>query len=288
MRRIRLLTIFSFVFLSSLISSSNGEPPIKIDHVASIPCFDPQTQEPFIPLGLDILPDGRLIVVDGDHSLLWVVNPLDSTFKLLFDCSPVVEDCKLIDLAVLFPTIICSESQKRSLFFLDMQGQVGKRLELEREIAGIAVSEAGDVFGCASLDQKIVEISRGFSSVEIHLDEKTSYPMDCTVLRDGRIAITDNGTQSIRLIDQISGKRSTLKTFRFENPWGIDVLGDMLVVSDAELKAIVVIDMYGNLIGKFDSNALRYPTFLACGSNGQVFVSDQGNLSIEVFKIDEK
>lgn len=289
MRRIGLLLILNSVLLLSLISNLDAKPAIKINHVASIPCRDPETKEPFSPLGLDILPDGRLLVVDGDRPVLWVLNPFDSTFRLLFDCSVLTRECRLVDVAAVFPKILCSEDWKRGLIFLDMQGQVEARLELEKQIGGIGVSDAGDIFGCAGLDRKIVEVCQGFSLVDIHLSDPISYPVDCVVLRDGRVAITDNGSKKIRLIDPISGKQRALNGFEFESPWGVDVFEETyLVVSDAELATILVIDLDGNVVGEFKSKALTYPTFLACSSNGLIFVSDQANLSIEVLSIDGK
>ncbi len=288
MRCIRLLATLELALVLILGSRFASSATIKIEHISSIPCKNPDTGELFVPLGIDILADRRLIVVDGDNSLLWLVNPSDSTFKLLFDCSSLRRDCRLVDVAVDFPSVICSENKKGTIIFLDLHGEVKTRLDIGKEIGGIATSRARGVFACVGIEQKVLEISQGFSPLEIPLGDNASYPIDCCSLSDGRVLVTDAGSGRIISINPINKEQRFDAKYDFKAPWGIGAYQDRyLVVSDPEIGVIAIMDLEGNVLGVFGLDLPAYPTFLACASDGLIYVSDQGNMSIEVLRIDE-
>ncbi|MGQ9603786.1 MAG: hypothetical protein ACUVUU_06190 [bacterium] len=286
MKPIRLASTLCLALVFLFMADLDAKTSLRLEHISSIPCYDAEEGRSFVPLGIDILSDGRLIVVGGDNSSLWLVNPLDSTFKLLFDCRQFVRECQLVDVAVDFPSVICSEGKKGTIFVLDLHGDVKARIEIGKEINGIGISNAREILVCLSLEQKVISVSQGFSPIEIHLRDNTSYPLDCVAIDNVKFFVTDYGSRTIRLIEQVNPDKDFNVRYDFKAPWGIDLyLDKYLVISDPELKRVLILDLRGNVLETFDSEALGYPTFLACSAEGLIYLSDQGNLSIEVLRI---
>lgn len=109
---------------------------------------------------------------------------------------------------------------------------------------------------------------------------------------DGRVYVTDVSSQAVYVFDPVNGKldvwRDTGTTGGFVSPIGVVVLSDGgVLVSDAQLAAVIRLDSSGNPMGFFAAGIMDRPTGLAYDPvTDWLYIADSGAHDIKVFKSD--
>jgi hypothetical protein len=262
------------------------------EHIGSLPAKDGTTGIEFSPLGIafDIMDD--LYVVDSDHSRIYEARDGAAPFTVFSECPDEFPECDFIDLAA-NPTggVYVSERSSGSVLALDRWGELEAYVETGGDVAGIAAGRPGDVFTATGIDGSVRMVdfearTEGLESRIAHGDED-AYPVDCCVLADGSIAVTDAFSKEVFLLSPLGELRGTARGFTFESPFGIARLGDgLILVADSGKGVVAVFDAHGDFEFAFGDGVLETPTFLDCTSDGTVCVSDAGKMTVEVFRIE--
>lgn len=109
---------------------------------------------------------------------------------------------------------------------------------------------------------------------------------------DGRVYVTDVSRQAVYVFDPENGKlevwRDTGTTGGFVSPIGIVVLSNgQVLVSDAQLAAVIRLDATGKPMGFFAAGIMARPTGLAYDPETDwLYIADSGANDIKVFKSD--
>ncbi|PCI12684.1 MAG: 6-bladed beta-propeller [Thiotrichales bacterium] len=121
-------------------------------------------------------------------------------------------------------------------------------------------------------------------------------PQSGTVDRDGRIYVTDVSRAAVYVFDAQGGRLDVWEmageALRFKTPIGIVVVEKAggvreILVVDADLKRVVVLDQQGIPLRHFGSDILIRPTGLARDpQSGQLYVADTHGHDIKVFSAD--
>ncbi|MCF6323566.1 MAG: 6-bladed beta-propeller [Gammaproteobacteria bacterium] len=121
-------------------------------------------------------------------------------------------------------------------------------------------------------------------------------PQSGTVDRDGRIYVTDVSRAAVYVFDGQGGRLDVWEmageALRFKTPIGIAVVEKAegvreILVVDADLKRVVVLDQKGIPQRHFGSDVLTRPTGLARDpESGQLYVADTHGHDIKVFSAD--
>jgi hypothetical protein len=282
--------------LNPAASDTAGEPPHSTwhaEHLRSMPCRDKSTGLEFSPLGIcfDIMDD--MYVVDSEHSRIYRSGTGAGSLEVFSECGADYGECEFIDLAVNETGgIYVSERSSGSILALDRWGELGGSVYCGPGIAGIAGGRAGWVFAAMGLDGSIrmldVETQgEGFES-RIAVDGSDAYPVDCRLLADGDVAVTDAFSKQVVIMSPLGELKGALRGFEFASPFGVTCFEDRLIlVSDSRLGLVAVFDSGGDFLFAFGQDVLDTPTFLDCRRDGLVCISDTGNMTIEVFRIGE-
>ncbi|MDH5456647.1 MAG: SBBP repeat-containing protein [Gammaproteobacteria bacterium] len=105
----------------------------------------------------------------------------------------------------------------------------------------------------------------------------------------GRILVTDGGSPSVFVFDEVNGSyavwREAMPGIDFLSPVGIaELLAGGYLVVDADIGAIFVLSPDGVPLGRFTTETLLRPTGLDIDpDNGEVYVADKGASHIKVF-----
>jgi len=109
----------------------------------------------------------------------------------------------------------------------------------------------------------------------------------------GRVWVADPLAHRVALFDLSRKKMEPLFQFadvRLETPIGLalDRVRGRLYISDAGLRAIVVIDLGGRLLGRWTDELLRRPAGMAVDGQGRLYVADVLQGEVLVFSPDGK
>ena len=119
-------------------------------------------------------------------------------------------------------------------------------------------------------------------------DEVSAYPVDCYVLEDGTVIVTDSFSRQLFFLSGLGEIRGVARGFGLKSPFGVTCIGDRLIlVADSEQGLVAVFDLKGDFLYSFGDGILDMPTFLDSTADGLVCVSDAGKMTIEVFRIEE-
>jgi DNA-binding beta-propeller fold protein YncE len=295
-----LLQAYLVLFLC-LASCAFGEPAVpgarsdsvSAQHVESIVCMDHVTGIEFAPLGvcLDIL--GDLYVVDSDNSRIYTMAHGDHVLSLFSECPPDYPECDFIDLAgSRAGGTYVSDRSDGLILYLDRWGEPGAYVEVGEGVAGIGEGKAGLVVAAMGIDGSIsmVDFDKDTEALEttIKHSEGNAYPVDCRVLDDGTIVVTDSFSKQVLFLSSLGEIKGVARGFAFENPFGVACIGDRYVlVADSGRGLVAVFDPAGRFMFAFGEGILDVPTFLDSTPDGLVCVSDPGRMTIEVFRIGE-
>lgn len=117
-------------------------------------------------------------------------------------------------------------------------------------------------------------------------------PQSGAVDAQGRVYVTDIGSNAVFVFDQLVGKllvwQQADKTQAFVTPIGIAIGADgQLLVADAELGQVFRLDRDGKPLGSFGQGTLKRPTGLARDAQrGRIYVSDTHAHDVKVFNDD--
>jgi sugar lactone lactonase YvrE len=286
------------VFLSTCAASgpevqSAPDEVWRVRHLKSLLCRDDATGLEFSPLGICFDITDGLYVVDSDHSRIYRSQAGVGTLTVFSECPGEHPDCEFIGLAVNETGgIYVSERSTGSVLELDRWGELASSAEAGAGVAGIASGRAGQVFAALGLDGGIRMLdfetrAEGLES-RISYDGSDAYPVDCCVLEDGTIAVTDAFSKHVLFLSALGELRGASGGFDFASPFGVACLaGRLLLVSDSDLGLVAVFTQDGTFLFTFGKGILKTPTFLDCRDDGVVCVSDAGGMTIEVFRIEE-
>jgi len=289
-----LLVLCFWSGVSSEPTDAAGRPdaaPVK--HLESIVCKDRTTGIEFPPLGIcfDVL--GDLYVVDSDNSRIYVADGSMDALTLFSECPPGYPECDFIDLAGnKAGGIYVSERSDGSIFELDRWGELRAYVDVGEEVAGIGKGKAGRVFAAMSIygSVRMVDFDIRTEALEttiIH-DDVNACPVDCYVLEDGTVIVTDAFSRQVFFLSGLGEIRGVARGFGFKSPFGVTCIGDRLIlVADFEQGLVAVFDLKGDFLYSFGDGILDMPTFLDSTADGLVCVSDAGKMTIEVFRIGE-
>ncbi|MDX1776985.1 MAG: NHL repeat-containing protein, partial [Desulfobulbales bacterium] len=114
------------------------------------------------------------------------------------------------------------------------------------------------------------------------------YPVDTAVSDSGKIYVLDGITKKILIYNgnyYLTGSISSV-----DNPTAVAASGDTLLVADNTTKQVLVLSSSGAPLGSLqkDGAAATFilPRNIAVAANGEVFVVDQNNNTVEVFGAD--
>jgi hypothetical protein len=265
---------------------------VTVAHIKSLACRDEVTGLEFSPLGItfDIMDD--LYVVDSDHSRIYVARRELKSLAVFSECPHEFPECEFIDLALNETGgVYVSERSSGSVIALDRWGDLEAYVKTGSGIAGIAGGKGGRVFTAHGIDGSIKMVDFGAESgvleSRISHGDGDAYPVDCCVLPDGTVAVTDAFAGQVLFLSAIGELKGVAEGFEFERPFGVTCLSARLtLVSDSDRGVVAAFDSDGDFVFAFGEGILDTPTFLACRADGMVCVSDAGSMTIEVFKID--
>jgi hypothetical protein len=267
-------------------------PENWIHHLKSLPCIQPETGLRFSPLGLAFDIKGDLYVIDADDSRVLVAADSSAGFGFFAGCPRTAAGCELVDIAAYGGWFYVSDRSGGRVIALDSKGTQVVDREVGAGLGGIDVGPSGLVYGAMTISGSVViadiygEKSPITSSVAGGRDG--SYPVDCLVQDYGRVLVADAFARQVLVLGPLGNPQGRLEGFDFKSPFGLCACLDRYVlVSDSELGLIAVFDSGGKFLGTFGRSRLRTPTFIAARDDGTVCVSDVGNLSIEVFRLDD-
>jgi DNA-binding beta-propeller fold protein YncE len=105
----------------------------------------------------------------------------------------------------------------------------------------------------------------------------------------GRILVTDGGSPSVFVFDEVNGSyeiwHEAMAGFDFLSPVGIvEHSGGGYLVADADIGAIFVLSQEGTPLGRFTADELLRPTGLDIDEdNGNVYVADKDASNVKVY-----
>lgn len=114
-------------------------------------------------------------------------------------------------------------------------------------------------------------------------------PQSGTVDAQGRIFVTDTSRGGVFVFDPVAGKLAVWEFAEWYKPFiapiGVAVTDTgQLLVSDAELAAIFILDQEGKPVGKISDQGLKRPTGIARDPDtGSIYVADTKSHDIKVF-----
>ena len=265
----------------------------SVEHLESLVCRDRTTGIEFVPLGvcLDIM--GDLYVVDSDNSRIYVSDRGLSALALFSECPADYQGCDFIDVARnRAGGIYVSDRSDGLILDLDRWGEPGAYVEVGEGVVGIGEGKAGIVVAAMSIDGSIsmVDFDKETEALQttIKHGDGNAYPVDCHVLPDGTVVVTDSFSKQVLFLTSLGEIKGTAHGFSFENPFGVTCIDDRYVlVTDSDLGLVAVFGRSGDFLFTFGGGILEMPTFLDSTPDGLVCVSDAGRMTVEVFKIGE-
>jgi hypothetical protein len=275
--------------------STAGERPaapcaLDVEHVSSIPCRDPVTGFDFSPLGLSFGLLGELFVVDSDNSQVFILPVSLDRFDLFSECPSEMAGCRFVDIeAGDNGDLFVSEQSGGAVLTLDRWGEMASYTEVGEGIAGLGPGPAGKLYAALGFPGmvRISDLNTQAEAIDCLLSEdgENSYPVDCLVLGDDRVLITDASMKKVLLMSPVGDVVGRLKGFDFESPFGLAAMGEYILVSDIELGLVSVFNAGGKFMGVFGAGLLEAPAFMDIRDDGTVCVADTEGMTIEVFKI---
>jgi hypothetical protein len=284
------------VFTSSVLSGGplpgtvRGHVP-SWEHIESIDCRDGATGIEFAPLGICFDLAGNLYVVDSDNSRVYRADRSTGAFSLFSECPAEYPACEFIDIeGSRAGGIYASERSEGLIVELDQWGEPGAYLQAGEGVAGIGEGNAGRVLAAMSISGTIRRVdfdteSEALETVIKHGDGN-AYPVDCGVLEDGTIIVTDSSSRQVLFLSDLGEIGGGVQGFSFESPFGVSCLDDrFILVTDSEHGLVAVFDLKGDFLFTLGEGILEVPTFLDSTPEGLVCVSDAGRMTVEVFRI---
>lgn len=134
----------------------------------------------------------------------------------------------------------------------------------------------------------------GLKSTSTENPEVLQRPQTGVVDDNGRIYVTDVSRQAVFVFDEKKGTLTiwdrAMGDFGFKTPVGIALGKDnTILVADADLAVIIVLDQNGNPLHTFGGGVLNRPTGIARDPlSGQIFVADTHDHDIKVFNDNEE
>ncbi len=271
-----------------------GKPDAHtVKHLKSIACKDRTTGIEFPPLGICFDVAGDLYVIDSDNSRIYVADGSVDALTFFSECPRDYPACDFIDLAGNEAGgLFVSERSYGSILELDRWGELGAYVDAGDGVAGIGRGKAGRVFAAMSIDGSIrmvdFDIQTEALETTIAHDDVNAYPVDCCVLEDGTVIVTDSFSRQVLFLSDLGKIKAIARGFDLKSPFGVTCMDDRLVlVADSGQGLVAVFDRKGDFLYSFGSGLLDMPTFLDATADGLVCVSDAGKMTIEVFEIGE-
>jgi hypothetical protein len=282
--------------LASNVYSEPRKEPVRpgvgrVEHIKSIACEDKTTGIEFSPLGIcfDLMDD--LYVVDSDHSRIYTADAALEDLAVFSECPSEYRDCEFVDLAGTGAGgVYVSERSSGSVLALDRWGELGAGMEIGDGVAGITSGKAGKVLAAMGIQGSVRmldfdTLAEGLESRISH-DDSDAYPVDCRILANGTVVVTDAFSAQVFFLSPLGELRGTATGFEFESPFGVSSFEEELImVSDSDRGLVAVFDRGGGFLFAFGEGILAMPTFLDCRADGLICVSDAGKMTIEVFRI---
>jgi len=116
----------------------------------------------------------------------------------------------------------------------------------------------------------------------------------CAVSSQNDLFLLDCGEKKIIKFNRNGQPERCFGTYesgegQLQNPVQLDILNDrLLLVSDADLKAVLVFDLFGNYLSSITNSDFIQPAGIAAGGDGRVFIADPVAKLIFVVKSDLK
>jgi len=259
-------------------------------HVGSIPCKDPITGFDFSPLGVSFGLLDELFVVDSDNSQIFILPRSLEGFDVFSECPGNIAGCRFIDLEVGDNgDLFVSEQSGGAVLTLDRWGEVASYTEIGEGIAGLGPGPAGKLYAALGFPGlvRIADLNTQAGSIDCLLSEEgeNSYPVDCLVMADDRVLVTDASMKKVLVLSPVGDILGRLHGFEFESPFGLAATDDYILVSDIQLGLVAVFTTGGKFIGVFGEGLLEAPAFMDIRADGTVSIADTEGMTIEVFKI---
>jgi hypothetical protein len=226
------------------------ETRFQVEHVKSIRCLDPVTGFGFSPLGVTFGILDELFVIDSDNSRIFILPASLTGMNVFMECPTEFADCQLIDIELNDGGgLHVSERSSGSIMVVDRWGELASQSFVDEGISGIGLGRGGRVYAAISFSGKIQIVN---------LDTQAD-AIECFLAEEG------------------------------ENSYPVDCLAfgkDMVMVSDAFLKKVLVLSSVGEPAGNLEGTAFERPFGLAGGFDDLVLVSDMELGLVAVFTIE--
>ncbi|MCA9293463.1 MAG: hypothetical protein KDA20_06595 [Phycisphaerales bacterium] len=113
-------------------------------------------------------------------------------------------------------------------------------------------------------------------------------PVAVAVTTDGRVLVCDAGRGAVDAFAAHGEYLGALAAGAFQRPSGIAVDADRIVVADPGAQQVVVLSLAGEVVERIGSRGsgagqFNYPTGVAIGGDGALYVSDSLNFRVQVF-----
>lgn len=282
------------VLLTCLALPASASDSLRVHHLASLACIDPDTGERFSPLGVARGIDGRLYVVDGDRSRIFSMNDSLGGPAFFTDCPAALDDCRPVDLAADAGWFYVSDRADGLVLVLDSEGRLIGSSEVgvaAGSLGGIGLGEAGQVYAATTVagSVAIVDVSGQQSAIECPTGgtAEGSCPIDCLVERDSRLLVTDAFSRKVLILGLLGNPLGAIEAFDFRSPFGICSTAGLILVSDSSLGLVAAFDGRGALVTTFGQGVLSAPGFMEA-DRGRVWVADTARMTIEVFLVEER
>ena len=242
------------------------------------------------PCGLEMGPDGLLYVADRDNGRIRTVDPTSGTVGTLADDNGVVLADEVFDVAF---------DADGHLYFTDVAGCSIRRVQLS---GGVCETVAGVPGDC-----RIADGLPAFARV--------GQPRGLVHHPDGVLFYADRMGDNIRRFDLATGVLETVygssdgsepgyvdaagTDARFSEPSGLEVIGDMLYVTDSDNDGVRRIDLQsgtvttlagigvnGNADGTVEESSFSWPIGLASDGGASLYVMDPGGHCLRHIDLD--
>ncbi len=266
-------------------ATQGGE--LAISHVTSIRCLESDSTTSFLPGGLAFGPDGRFAIVDATNSRIKILDPFLGNLILEISCPSDLKGCSFVDVAMDVSGIYVSESTQGKVLRFDDLGNLRNLYDVGEGIAGIALGKGGRIYAVSSHDGLLREfpIDSPGDFMDLVIEDRECYPVDCAVMPSGELGITDARWGSVILVKPLGAQAGRLGDNHLEIPCGIAIYDEKYIfVCDSQQGEIAVFDEAGNLLQVFGRDYLTAPTFVACRDDGLICVADSEKMAVEVFK----
>ncbi len=215
------------------------------------------------PTGIDVEPDGSLLVVENGSARVLRVDPATGNVRVLSAGIPKAYAVARTPSGVVYVT------GNGSLWRLDARGTPQRVLDAGADAGPLAAGADGDVFFATATS--VYRLSAGAGTAAA-IASQLSDPHGLAVAADGTVLVSDTGTGRVLRIDPGTHAISTFALIG--EPRGIDIAPDGTVaVVDARTHGVVHLSATGRALGVL-STAFGDPYALAVAPDGALYVVD--------------